>query len=388
MRSNKRNNKLSYFLTLLLCLCMLVGCGSGAATQVMLKAEDSETESYVETVQTESAENDPGDETEIQTAAETEIQAAAQVQSDDSKQKVVHTDTASAFNAADVPAYSGEPYTAVNNNEPYFTSDNLTTKAFENYSELDALGRCGVAYANVCLETMPTEKRGSISEVKPTGWHSVKYDNVDGKSLYNRCHLIGYQLTAENANQQNLITGTRYLNVDGMLPFENMVADYVKETDNHVLYRVTPIFTGDNLVADGVLMEGYSVEDEGDGICFCVYAYNVQPGITIDYATGDSWLSSEKGNSDSSSSGNSAVSQSAADKSGTQQAAVQTESVKETSAPVSTGTEYILNTNTKKFHYPSCSSVKQMKASNKKEYTGSRDDLIAQGYDPCKKCNP
>lgn len=388
MRSNKRNNKLSYFLTLLLCLCMLVGCGSGAATQVMLKAEDSETESYVETVQTESAENDPGDETEIQTAAETEIQAAAQVQSDDSKQKVVHTDTASAFNAADVPAYSGEPYTAVNNNEPYFTSDNLTTEAFENYSELDALGRCGVAYANVCLETMPTEKRGSISEVKPTGWHSVKYDNVDGKSLYNRCHLIGYQLTAENANQQNLITGTRYLNVDGMLPFENMVADYVKETDNHVLYRVTPIFTGDNLVADGVLMEGYSVEDEGDGICFCVYAYNVQPGITIDYATGDSWLSSEKGNSNSSSGGNSAVSQSAADKSGTQQAAVQTESVKETSAPVSTGTEYILNTNTKKFHYPSCSSVKQMKASNKKEYTGSRDDLIAQGYDPCKKCNP
>lgn len=389
MRSNKRNNKLSYFLTLLLlCMCMLVGCGSGAATQVMLKAEDSETESYVETVQTESAENDPGDETEIQTAAETEIQAAAQVQSDDSKQKVVHTGTASAFNAADVPAYSGEPYTAVNNNEPYFTSDDLTTEAFENYSELDALGRCGVAYANVCLETMPTEKRGSISEVKPTGWHSVKYDNVDGKSLYNRCHLIGYQLTAENANQQNLITGTRYLNVDGMLPFENMVADYVKETDNHVLYRVTPIFTGDNLVADGVLMEGYSVEDEGDGICFCVYAYNVQPGITIDYATGDSWLSSEKGNSDSSSGGNSAVSQSAADKSGTQQAAVQTESVKETSAPVSTGTEYILNTNTKKFHYPSCSGVKQMKASNKKEYTGSRDDLIAQGYDPCKKCNP
>lgn len=388
MRSNKRNNKLSYFLTLLLCMCMLVGCGSGAATQVMLKAEDSETESYVETVQTESAENDPGDETEIQTAAETEIQAAAQVQSDDSKQKVVHTGTASAFNAADVPAYSGEPYTAVNNNEPYFTSDDLTTEAFENYSELDALGRCGVAYANVCLETMPTEKRGSISEVKPTGWHSVKYDNVDGKSLYNRCHLIGYQLTAENANQQNLITGTRYLNVDGMLPFENMVADYVKETDNHVLYRVTPIFTGDNLVADGVLMEGYSVEDEGDGICFCVYAYNVQPGITIDYATGDSWLSSEKGNSDSSSGGNSAVSQSAADKSGTQQAAVQTESVKETSAPVSTGTEYVLNTNTKKFHYPSCSSVKQMKASNKKEYTGSRDDLIAQGYDPCKKCNP
>ena len=399
MRSNKRNNKLSYFLTLLLCLCMLMGCGSGAATQAMPKAADSEIESYVETVQAESAENDRGDETEIQTAAETEKQAAAQVWLDDSKQRAVNTGTASAFNAADVPAYSGEPYTAVNQNEPYFTSDDLTTEAFENYSELDALGRCGVAYANVCLETMPTEKRGSISEVKPTGWHSVKYDNVDGKSLYNRCHLIGYQLTAENANKQNLITGTRYLNVDGMLPFENMVADYVKETNNHVLYRVTPIFTGDNLVADGVLMEGYSVEDEGDGICFCVYAYNVQPGITIDYATGDSWLSSDSGNSENSSTGsgnsgssgsdsNSAVSQSAAVKSSTQQAAAQTEAVNETSASVSTGTEYILNTNTKKFHYPSCSSVKQMKEANKKEYTGSRDDLIAQGYDPCKKCNP
>ena len=287
-----------------------------------------------------------------------------------------------------LPEYSGNPYIVVNDNTPFFTEADKTTASFEQYGELDSLGRCTTAYANVGKDLMPTEKRGSIGSVKPTGWQTAKYDNVDGKYLYNRCHLIGYQLTAENANKKNLITGTRYLNVNGMLPFENMVADYVKETDNHVLYRVTPIFTGDNLVADGVLMEGYSVEDEGDGICFCVYAYNVQPGITIDYATGDSWLSSEKGNSDSSSGGNSAVSQSAADKSGTQQAAVQTESVKETSAPVSTGTEYILNTNTKKFHYPSCSGVKQMKASNKKEYTGSRDDLIAQGYDPCKKCNP
>ena len=276
----------------------------------------------------------------------------------------------------------------IDDNEPDFQESDYSETSYEYYSDLDELGRCGVAVSNIGKDLMPTKKRGSIGKVKPSGWHTVKYDFVDGKYLYNRCHLIGYQLTAENANEKNLITGTRYMNVDGMLPFENMVADYVKETDNHVLYRVTPIFTGDNLVADGVLMEGYSVEDEGDGICFCVYAYNIQPGITIDYATGDSWLSSESGNSDSSSSGNSAVSQSAADKSGTQQAAVQTESVKETSVPVSTGTEYILNTNTKKFHYPSCSSVKQMKASNKKEYTGSRDDLIAQGYDPCKKCNP
>ena len=293
--------------------------------------------------------------------------------------------TVTSFSLEDIPAWSGEPYVAVDGNQPDFPEEDMTSVSFETYSELDTLGRCGVAYANVGQDLMPTEDRESISSVTPSGWINREYD---GEYLYNRCHLIGFQLTGENANEENLITGTRYMNVDGMLPFENMVADYVKETDNHVLYRVTPIFTGDNLVADGVLMEGYSVEDEGDGICFCVYAYNVQPGITIDYATGDSWLSSEKGNSDSSSGGNSAVSQSAADKSGTQQAAVQTESVKETSAPVSTGTEYILITNTKKFHYPSCSSVKQMKASNKKEYTGSRDDLIAQGYDPCKKCNP
>ena len=309
-----------------------------------------------------------------QTTAETTFASTGQIESVDTLEEV--------------PEYTGQPYVEINDNEPSFTEEELTTDSYEEYSPLDELGRCQTAEACVGEDLMPTQKRESISSVKPTGWVNKEYDGIDGGYLYNRCHLIGYQLTAENANKQNLITGTRYLNVDGMLPFENMVADYVKETDNHVLYRVTPIFTGDNLVADGVLMEGYSVEDEGDGICFCVYAYNIQPGITIDYATGDSWLSSEKGNSDSSSSGNSAVSQSAADKSGTQQAAVQTESVKETSVPVSTGTEYILNTNTKKFHYPSCSSVKQMKASNKKEYTGSRDDLIAQGYDPCKKCNP
>lgn len=397
MRNDKGNKRISYFLALILCLCMLVGCGSGAATQVMPKEAGSETESYVETVQAEAAE------TESAAVSETQTTETEPVSQQVLAEQYLEMSNSTDFDIADVPAYSGEAYTAVNNNEPYFTSDELTTDAFEAYSDLDSLGRCGVAYANVCLETMPTEKRGSISEVKPTGWHSVKYDNVDGKSLYNRCHLIGYQLTAENANKQNLITGTRYLNVDGMLPFENMVADYVKETNNHVLYRVTPIFTGDNLVADGVLMEGYSVEDEGDGICFCVYAYNVQPGITIDYATGDSWLSSESSNSGSStnnsSSNNSGASsntgssqtsakQNNSEKTDTQQAVTQTEAVKETAAPVSAGTDYIINTNTGKFHYPSCSSVKQMKESNKKEYTGSRDDLIAQGYDPCKRCNP
>jgi len=190
----------------------------------------------------------------------------------------------------DISDYDGEPYEVVNGNEPYFTEDDLTTEVFETYSRLDSLGRCGTAYANICKKLMPTSDRESISSVKPTGWHSVQYDIVDGKSLYNRCHLIGFQLSGENANERNLITGTRYMNVEGMLPFENMVADYVYETGNHVLYRVTPIFEGDNLVATGVLMEAFSVEDNGEGICFCVFCYNVQPGIEIDYMDGDSKL--------------------------------------------------------------------------------------------------
>ena len=194
------------------------------------------------------------------------------------------------FSLDDIPEYSGDAYVVLNDNVPDFPeADKGSTTAFEDYSPLDGLGRCGPAYANVCLETMPTEKRGNIGQVKPSGWKTAKYDCVDGKYLYNRCHLIGYQLTAENANKQNLITGTRYLNVIGMLPFENMVADYVHETNNHVLYRVTPIFDGSDLVARGVLMEAWSVEDEGDGVCFNVYCYNVQPGVKIDYATGDNW---------------------------------------------------------------------------------------------------
>ena len=195
----------------------------------------------------------------------------------------------SAFSLREIPAYSGTPYTEVNGNKPYFTEADLTTQSFETYSELDSLGRCGVAYANVGQDLMPTEPRGEIGAVKPTGWHTAKYDSVDGKYLYNRCHLIGYQLTAENANKKNLITGTRYLNVDGMLPFENMVADYIHETGNHVLYRITPVFDGNNLVASGVEMEAESVEDQGESISFHVFCYNVQPGIGIDYATGDSW---------------------------------------------------------------------------------------------------
>lgn len=289
----------------------------------------------------------------------------------------------SAFSLREIPAYSGTPYTEVNGNQPYFTEEELTTQSFETYSELDSLGRCGVAYANVGQDLMPTEPRGEIGAVKPSGWHLVKYDNVDGKYLYNRCHLIAYMLAAENANPQNLITGTRYLNVQGMLPFETKVCDYVKNTGNHVLYRVTPIFDGDNLLADGVLMEAYSVEDAGEGICFCVFAYNVQPGIGIDYATGDNWAES----SGTYQSTEASVAEETPAPQPETDTAVQI--TPELSAPQETQqTTYVLNTNTMKFHYPTCSSVDDMKEKNKQIYTGSRDEVINMGYVPCKRCNP
>lgn len=187
-----------------------------------------------------------------------------------------------------MPEYTDAAFVEINGNKPEFTKSELKTKSYEEYTELDSLGRCGVAIASVGKDIMPTEDRGSIGQVKPSGWHTVKYDFVDGKYLYNRCHLIGFQLTGENANRRNLITGTRYMNVEGMLPFENMVADYVKETGNHVAYRVTPIYDGDNLVASGVQIEAQSVEDDGEGICFNVYCYNIQPGVEIDYSDGSS----------------------------------------------------------------------------------------------------
>lgn len=187
-----------------------------------------------------------------------------------------------------LPPYTGDPWIQINGGIPFFTEAELSTEAFEHYSDLDALGRCGPAYANVCPETMPTQPRGQIGTVRPSGWHTVKYDIISDRYLYNRGHLIGYQLTGENANDRNLFTCTRYLNVEGMLPWESRIADYVKDTGNHVLYRVTPYFHGENLVASGVLMEAYSVEDAGAGLCFNVYGYNVQPGIVIDYSTGDS----------------------------------------------------------------------------------------------------
>lgn len=189
-----------------------------------------------------------------------------------------------------IPVYAGEPWVSLNENTPFFTKDDYKTESYEFYSELDHLGRCGQTVANVGYDLMPTEERGEIGMIKPTGWHTVKYpDLIKDRYLYNRCHLQGYQLTAENANERNLITGTRYLNIEGMLEHENLVAEYVRKTKNHVLYRVTPIFAGDDLVCRGVEMEAVSVEDNGKGVKFHIFAYNVQPGITIDYKTGESW---------------------------------------------------------------------------------------------------
>lgn len=276
---------------------------------------------------------------------------------------------------SDLPAYSGDAYTVINGNVPDFKDADMSTDSFELYSELDELGRCGTAYANVGTDIMPAEERGSIGKIKPTGWHTVKYDNIDGNYLYNRCHLIGYQLTAENANEKNLITGTRYLNVEGMLPFENMVTDYVKETDNHVLYRVSPIFEGDNLVASGVQMEAKSVEDDGEGILFNVFCYNVQPGIDISYATGDSSQAVLEAESEP------PVVQ-------TQENAAEPPAPEPEQVPVVKESTYILNTNTKKFHAPTCRDIGKMKDTNKQEYTGNRDDILNQGYEPCKHCNP
>ncbi|MCI5498835.1 MAG: DNA/RNA non-specific endonuclease [Clostridiales bacterium] len=255
-----------------------------------------------------------------------------------------------------------QPYVEINGNQPEFDPENLTTEAFESYSRLDYLGRCGVAYANICQEIMPTEPRGEIGQVKPSGWVTAKYDWVDGQYLYNRCHLIGFQLSGENANEKNLITGTRFMNTQGMLPFENEVADYVKGTGNHVLYRVTPVYDGADLVAWGVQMEAYSVEDDGAGICFNVLCFNAEPGVAIDYATGESWADPTIGTDET--------------------------SYTSSSQEGDTLTTYVLNTSSKKFHLPDCDGAARISAQNRKETTTDRDTLVSQGYQPCGSCKP
>ena len=259
---------------------------------------------------------------------------------------------------SDIPRYSGKAYVTVNGGEPNFTEADLVTQSYETYGALDALGRCTVCIASIGVDLMPTEDRESISSVTPSGWINKEYDKnlVDGRYVYNRCHLIGFQLTGENANRENLITGTRYLNIEGMLPFENMIASYVKETENHVLFRVTPVFDGDNLVASGVLMEAKSVEDDGDGICFAVFAYNVQPGIVIDYKTGDNALSGEE--------------------------------LPDAPSYEQGETLYVLNVSSKRVHRPECSGVADMAAHNKQETYETLASLTSRGFKTCGTCKP
>jgi DNA-entry nuclease len=299
-----------------------------------------------------------------------------------------------------IPAYDGKAYVAVNNNEPFFTDSDMTTTAFENYSDLDSLGRCGVAYANICKEIMPTEKRGKIGMIKPSGWHTVKYDVIKDRYLYNRCHLIGYQLAGENANPKNLITGTRYLNVEGMLPFENLVADYVNNTGNHVLYRVTPMFSGSNLVANGVLIEAKSVEDNGGGILFNVYCYNVQPGVGINYENGDSWLdgtapqeqsvqtgAAQNGGSQSSDGSQAGASAGDTGSSGSitgSAASGSDTSPAENSVSDSSNSKTMVHITAtgKKYHRAGCRTLK------KSDTEVTLDEAKSMGLSPCGICNP
>lgn len=312
------------------------------------------------------------------------------------------------FDPASVSAYAGVPSSEVNGGVPFFTGSDLSRGPFEAYSELDELGRCGTAFALVSRDTMPKVERGSIGMVRPSGWQIAKYDWIEYGYLYNRCHLLGYQLTAENANPLNLITGTRYLNVEGMQPYENEIASYVRRTGNSVLYRVTPVFSGNNLVADGVLLEAESVEDAGVGIRKCVWCYNVQPGVAIDYATGesradgsisgkadgngadraDAGTSNDGGESGASASGAAGAADAAGAAAAAGAAGAANPAATPAAAPEAYSHTYVLNKNTFKFHLPNCSSVADMSEKNKLYFDGSREEAIEMGYVPCNRCRP
>ena len=295
----------------------------------------------------------------------------------------------------DIPEFSGKAYVEINGGEPFFTDDEITSEAYEKYSPLDPLGRCGVAIACIGLEIMPTEDRGDIASITPTGWeyggvsNNNSYDFIENGYVYNRCHLIGFQLAGENDNELNLITGTRYLNIEGMLPFENEVDDYVEATGNHVMYRVTPIYRGLDYVARGVLMEAYSVEDNGRGVKFCIYAYNVQPGVTIDYFTGVNVANGEKlpeidtddGRDEIVNGGEGGSAGEGGNESGNEGDGNENQGTPE-------NCDYVLNTNSKKFHLPDSSCVDRISEKNREYYVGTREELIAEDYSPCGICKP
>ena len=390
----RKHGKRNAVLSILLLILFAAGLGgqTGKSDQPELdKAEDS--------VIFEVSSGDQAEKSAVSKAeGQDQEEAALQEQTKDSE-KAAPDMTIQTLSVGEIPAYSGEAAIEVNQNVPGFTKEDYTAEAFEQYSPLDELGRCHAAYACVGEEIMPTEERGAIGMVKPSGWHTVKYDFVDGKYLYNRCHLIAYMLSGENANTENLITGTRYLNTEGMLPYENQVADYVHNTGNHVLYRVTPLYEGDNLVASGVVIEASSVEDRGKSLSFHVYCYNVQPGVTIDYATGDSELAEDLATENvpetaqDVSAADALEETKAADGDQSSENAVTAAVQEETSAEQDGGNakeerDYVLNKNTKKFHYPWCSSADDIKKKNRKDFTGTREEVISQGYVPCKRCNP
>lgn len=287
----------------------------------------------------------------------------------------------------ELPAYDGELSVEVNGGQPGFTEQESAPEAaddpFEDYSPLDDLGRCETAFALVGPETLPDKPRGDISNVHPSGWKQARYETIDQEALYNRSHLIAHQLAGEDANERNLITGTRTMNVEGMLPYEELVGDYVRKTGNHVLYRVTPVYEGDELVARGVQMEGFSVEDSGRAVRFNVFVYNIEPGIQIDYATGDSWASDDTPEVTS----NKAINQgSEGGKGSSSNKPAKTESSKAQNGD--TQASYVLNTNSRKFHDPSCPSTDDIADNNREDFEGTRNELIEKGYEPCGRCNP
>ena len=290
------------------------------------------------------------------------------------------------------PATDAGDYVEIDGNTPSFTAEDATTEAFQSFSQLDWLGRCGTAYACLGPETLPTDVRGDISEVHPSGWVQNFYDFIDGESLYNRSHLIAHCLSGQNANERNLITGTRHFNADVMEPIEAMVLDYIEQTGNHVLYRVTPVFVGDELVARGVQIEALSMEDGGQGVSLNVFLRNIQPGVAIDYATGDNWADETATAGSWSASAASSNLSASASAGATALAPISTTATTSQADDTSTDTPaavtYVVNKNTGKFHYPSCSSVPKIKAKNRIDTNQTRDELIAQGYVPHKNCNP
>lgn len=375
MKMNKKmSKKTKIIIAVIGFLVVLISAFSGHNSENVAETTTEIVESTLENQIAETEENITDNSETEKTTQKAENKTTEKETQKVNKPESVGDDNSKAV-LSQIPEYSGSPFVVINDNVPSFNKYELTTKGYETYASLDSLGRCGGAVASCGREIMPgpDEERGSISAVKPSGWVQAQYDWVSGKYLYNRCHLIGWQLSAENANKRNLITGTRYMNTEGMLPFENMVADYIRETDNHVAYRITPIYDGNDLVAKGVQMEAYSVEDDGEGICFNVFCYNVQPGVKIDYTTGRS--RSAESNKETTKK--------------VVAAPVETTKkvVEETKKPISYNT-YVYSVNSDKFHYPSCRYAKQIKTENYCEYTGSRQDMINKGYTPCKNCSP